>query len=573
MITVMESFRARDVPNVEIYRDAKDANRFHLITDHPRVAVDERTQLPLFSYILFSRNIEIAYASAPPGQPVESQLGALSVTCDLSIPKEDWDLIHSYCGQVLAAELNQPSTYNKLYKTNPISAEPTLGYANTWTSGSVRLELLKDMPGTFVRSTSADRAPALRGTMAASLWANLGIEGSQLLWDALKPDGNPTTATGSSGPTKVPLLANVTYELTGVARCPALHVEVKADGGPVYKELRERMQISEIKDGQSWSYPQLRSLVKDMVDKRVITIDWKDYGVDTDPGANELKKKLQDTVLGLVTNKIIETFFRQLQVPGLKEEDLGKTFTHTTDGIPGSRLWLDDYKESNVFDLSFTLDYEANHTFKVYPQTSLLGAFTAEQRKACVRVLDVGSPEVRVLSVPVLVNADWAGDKIANITTTLSYRQFDHLVQKWIEHADTFVFRTGQEAFTFRTRLARDAQGRLIDRYDAKGQINYIARQPQPPVELHEITERALTFSYDRLGFVNVIVEAGDINWMEIDTVWVDLVYEPARSHPDARGLSSSPRTSSRAGGPPVNTASVIPAIATRSDSSVTAPK
>jgi hypothetical protein len=176
---------------------------------------------------------------------------------------------------------------------------------------------------------------------------------------------------------------------------------------------------------------------------------------------------------------------------------------------------------------------------------SLLTALTPQQRDKLVRVVDVGSPEVRILEVPIYTNAAFKEDRIANITTTLSYKQFDHLVGAPIEKTESFVFKTGDETFMFRARLARDAQGALIDRYDAKAQVNYIGTSQTPsPIELHDISERALTFSYDRLGYVNVEVQAGDIDWNEIEKVYVDLEYQAARNHPDAKGtITLSPTT------------------------------
>ncbi|HWT25187.1 MAG TPA: hypothetical protein VN213_16915 [Solirubrobacteraceae bacterium] len=537
MLTVFNSFRVPGVPYVEVYRNALDPHQFHLLADRPRIAVDNKTGLPLFSYTLFSRNIEIAYASAPEGQPVETQLGSLMLTCDLSVSPEEWERIRLYLVQLLREERQRPSQYNKLFRLVPTSDEPIMGYANTWTQGTVKMEMLEQMGPTFKRSSSEERSPQLRGTMVSALWANFGTEGAQLMWDALHP-ASPNGATTSGSRLDIPLQANIRYDLTGVARTPALHVEIHADGGPIYTELRNRQQVYERVGNATWSYPQVSELTKELVDKRMITIDWKDYGIpNSDPDSAELKKQLQSTVLGLVTQKIVEICFRQVTATGLKDEDLGKTFTHTRDGIPGSRLWLNKFEDKNTVDIDFVLNYESNHTFEVHPQVSVLAAMTPQQRDKLVRVVDVGSPEVRVLSVPIYTNADFAGDKIANITTTLSYKQYDHLVGDWIEKTEPFVFKKGDETFTFRTRLARDEQGRLIDKYDAKAQVNYIGTSQTPsPIELRDISERALTFSYDRLGYVNVEVQAGDINWQEIQKVYVDLVYEAAQSHPDAKG-------------------------------------
>src|SRR5687768_2380935 len=266
MLTVFNSFRVPGVPYVEVYRNAVDPHQFHLLADRPRIAVDAKTSLPLFSYTLYSRNIEIAYASAPEGQPVETQLGSLMLSCDLSVSPAEWETIRLYLIDLLRQEMRAPSPYNKLFKLTPTSDEPIMGYANTWTQGTVKMEMLEQMGPTFKRASSEERAPQLRGTMMSALWANFGTEGAQLMWDALHPSASSNGASGGDSQTlDTPLQANIRYDLTGVARTPALNVEITADGGPIYTELRERQQVYERAGGATWSYPQVSELTKSLV--------------------------------------------------------------------------------------------------------------------------------------------------------------------------------------------------------------------------------------------------------------------------------------------------------------------
>src|SRR6187551_3528167 len=103
MLTEFQSFRVAGVPYVEIYRDHAAPAKFYLLPDRPRIAVDQKTGRPMFNYTLFSRNIEIAYASVPDGQPVESQLGALNMLCDLTVDGDDWEKIRLALVALLAA--------------------------------------------------------------------------------------------------------------------------------------------------------------------------------------------------------------------------------------------------------------------------------------------------------------------------------------------------------------------------------------------------------------------------------------------------------------------------------------
>ena len=533
MLAYFMNFSAPGVKDVIIFRDHAIAEKFYLYNDRPQIAVDSKTNSPLFNFTLFSRNIEIAYASAAENQPVESQLGALNMTVDLSISDEQMALIRTYLVELLKQERVQPSAYNRLYKVTTTSTEPLVGHVE-WLSGTVRLDMLEGMGTTFKRLSSPETMPTLHGTNKAALWATFGSEGAQLMWGSLQSKPSQRRANDTQ---ENPIQANITYKLEGLARLPGLRVTVTANGSAVYEELRKRTQVFEQVGNTRWTYPQISDLTKQLVENRVIDIKWDDYGIPaTDPSADQIKQQLEQTVMGVITNQIVGLFFKAFEFQGLKEEDLGTTFTHTTGGKPGSRLWLNEFKESFVQDISFTMEKSQNFRFPAAPQTSLLPSLTEDQRNQLVRIIDVGSPEIRVMTVTVYTNADFQSDKIANITTTLSYRQFDTLVNDWVEAAESFVFRTGQEVYKFRTRLARDSRGRLIDLYDAKAQINYIGVAQSPPsIKLQNISERALTFSYDRLGYIKVEVQAGDIDWTQIKEVFVDLVYEAAATEPDAK--------------------------------------
>ncbi len=537
MITLFNGFRVPGVPQVDIFRDHGDPNQFYVQPDRPTIATDAKTGSKLFNFTLFSRNIELAFAGVAEGQPVESQLGALNMTCDLSVSEPDMAKIRAHLTTMLKGEMAAPSGYNTLFRVRTTSDKPKIAYVDSWIQGSVRLDMLEGLGNTFKRSSSQSTHPTLRGTNSSSLWATFGSEGAQLLFRSLKP-ANPAGGGGNQNTTAV-LQANIVYELEGYARVPAIRVRIHADGKTVYKELRERTKVMERVGNTTWTYPQISTLVKELSDTRAIQIDWDDWGIPgSDPKADEIKAQLQGTVLNLITGKIVELLFKQFEMKGVQDADLGTTFTHSLGGKPGSRLWLNDFREEFNTTIDFTLNQTQNTKFKIYPQTSLLTSLTPQEAESLVRVVDVGSPEVRLMTVPVTTNADFENDKIASIQVSLFYKQFDTLTGAWLETAsEAMVFRTGKETFTFRTRLARDREGRLLNFYDAKATINYIATSQAPrPIELKNITDRSLVFSYDRLGYVRVEAQAGDIDWTQIKEVFLDFEYEPARGEADARG-------------------------------------
>ncbi len=206
-------------------------------------------------------------------------------------------------------------------------------------------------------------------------------------------------------------------------------------------------------------------------------------------------------------------------------------------GKPGSRLWLNEYREEFISDIHLSFDYRTNMTFSANPQTSLLAALTPDEIDRHVVLLDVGNPEIQVMNVYVDTNADFDADDIANITAHVDYDAFDVATNRQIQKTESFVFRKPEDRFVFNVRMARNARDQLIDNYNVRGEINYrgITESP-PPIELANITDRALTLSYGRLGFVKVEVSAGDVNWDEIQDIFVDFHYFAAGNEPDTKG-------------------------------------
>lgn len=534
MLTIFNGFRVPGVPHVDIFRDADDPNMFHLLPDRPRIATDAVSGDKLFSYSLIARDVDIVFASTPEGEAREHQVGYLTTTVDLSVSQQDWLAIESYLRQLLKNERLRPSIYNRLFDLRPRSTEPKIGYANTWRRGTVRIDLLEGLGDTFKRASSQEVPPSLHGTCSAALWATFGAEGSQLLWDALHPDDD--ASRGEDG--ALPLQANIRYELEGIARLPELKVTVDADGSRVYEELRKRTRVYERSGGKTFKYPQISELTKSLVQDDVIVISWKDYGIPSgDPDADEIKEMLQSSILSVVTEQLTSQFFNSFEFQGIQEEDLGETFTHTHGGKPGNRLWLNEYKEEFISDIHLSLDYSSNVTFRANPQTSLLATLTPEEIDRHVQFLDVGNPEVQVLAVQVETNADFEADRIANITATLEYDEWDTASDRRLQKTESFVFRGPQDRRLFQVRMARDAEGRLLDRYSVRARIHYRAVSQRPAdIELKHVSDRALTLSYDRLGYVKVEVSAGDVDWQQIGKVFVDFEYVAAAGRPDAKG-------------------------------------
>lgn len=536
MITWFGSFTT---PVAEVFRDDERSDVFYYLRHRPRVAVDATTGEPIFYYHLIARDTELAFASGTQDSPAQYQIGMLGLHVDLGLSADELEVVKAACRAQMAHGGRGRLHWRLFGLGQPAAAEPTVSAINTWLDGTARIDLAVPEGPTFQLKATTEAKPSLYGDNGASFSASFGAEGAQLLWEALggrqRPDDPPPTATA---------LPNVAYELRFAARSPALKVTVTAHGSAVYEELRTTTQVTESTSRGTWSYPQVAELTKKLVASRAIDIQWQDNGLP-DAGTateTEARAQIEENLIALVTNKIVEIFFTEYQVKGLQEGELGDDpFLHSGagSGKGGNRLWLREYKEEFVSDISFSLTRTQNTVIRRNP--NMLLGFDPGVDPALIarrlKFLDVGNPETQVLQVEVFTNADFANDNIANVTVTLRYDQRDQLTGGApLQHSDTFTFQTGKEVGHFLTRMARDRDHRLLDLYDVTARIHYIGRsESPPPIELTGLSERSLTVSYDRLGFVKVDIQAGDIDWQEIVHVFVDLEYPPAAGQPDAR--------------------------------------
>jgi hypothetical protein len=534
MITWFGSFTT---PVAEIFRDDARADVFYYLPHRPRIATDAATGEPIFFYHLVARDAQLAFASGTHDQPPQYQIGMLGLHVDLSLSPEDLEVVKQACRAQMAANHQRFRIHHRVFGLTPSTAEPTISAINTWLDGTARIDLVVPDGPTFKLSSTTETKPSLYGTNGASFAATFGAEGAQLMYDGLGGRRRP-----GDPPPAITALPIVYYNLKFAAKSPALKVTVTAHGSAVYKELRETTRVTESTGRGTWSYPQVSELTKALVARRAIEIVWDDGGLPDSMAASdsEVRQQIEENLISLVTTKIVETFFTEYQVKGLQEGDLGDDpFLHSGagSGKPGNKLWLREYKEEFVSDISFSLTRTQNTIIQRNPNTLLSTAVAPELIAARVKFIDVGNPEAQVLQVAVYTNADFANDNIANVTVNVTYDQADSLIGgRSIQHTDTFTFQTGKEAYTFVTRMARDRNGRLIDLYDVTARINYIGRAQSPdPIVLTGLSERALTVSYDRLGFVKVDVQAGDVDWKEITQIFVDLEYPPAAGQPDAR--------------------------------------
>jgi len=237
MLSLLDRIGVPGLPDVEIFRDHVKDNVFYALRSTPVIARDQDGK-PALSYNFFSRNADIAYASSPNKDLVEMQLGQLLATVDLSLSKEEHTIATTYLKKILNQKNHKfVKRYHKRYKRpakNKI--EPILTYPGTWKEGTVKLEILEGLGDTFKKSSSAEVKPSLAASNSAAVYATFGVEGSQIMFDALSKGFKSKKGATE----KTPLQAIVRYELKGYAFVPNLEVRVRANSSQIYDFIQEQ---------------------------------------------------------------------------------------------------------------------------------------------------------------------------------------------------------------------------------------------------------------------------------------------------------------------------------------------
>ncbi len=581
MLMLFPTVKVPGLDDIEIFRDHEKGDTFYALRGRPRIATDDQGN-PQMSFNFFSRNADIAYASSANKEMVETQLGQLLFTTDLSISEEEHKTITDYLGTLLN---NQNHPFIRLYIKlgggkptlgigRPVNNKPViqLGTPNTWKEGTAKLELLEGLGDTFKKSSSAEVKPSLIGSNSAAFYATFGIEGSQIFYDALTKGykGDDKDAA-----TLTPLQAIVRYELKGYAFVPNLAVRVTANSSQMFTEMQSFQQdysktrrggvttVSGIgyrrrTDSRSVtaSRTDIGSMFQRMVDAKVINIEITDFG-DVSANSEEIKEietnlrtSLMDTIMQTIIPNFFQTAFIGDEKEGEKDAD-GKDIsgqpkldanTGVTDAerdrpnVETHYYFRNDVDKSKITSLDFSFKKNGTVEFRRYPNGTLTAQLTETQRQQLVRHIDVSSPEIQILEVQIGVNADFIADSIHSIIVNITYSQRDATTKVIRENAKSFLYKKGDETYTFRVTMARNEKGELLDFYTIEAKISYVGTaQAPPPIQLNSISDRALVISYDKLGFVTVNCIAGDIDWTLIKEAIVNLAYTAEPNQPDSK--------------------------------------
>lgn len=581
MLSITDKFTIPGISGVDFYRDHVREDTVYAVRSTVEVRRDEDGK-PALTFNFIERNAEIAYASSENKDLVESQLGQLLLTVDLALTPNEERKALEYLTKILNDKdhlvVKRHLLRHKL-RASQKKIVPKIS-APHWKNGTVTLEVLKGLGDTFTKSSSDQVQSSNIAWNAASLYATYGIEGSQLMFDALSKG----FYNKAGKPEKTHLQAIVKYNAKIVGYIANIEINVNANSAQIYDFIKEEEDtyVREIEQGTKvssrtslfWGLitknryqtydkkvdidrEQLFSMVEKMHERKVVNIDvFDNAGMgDNSPEAKAAHDALMANMLNLVTDTVIKNFFETSMITSVTEEkekvkenedeDEGepkstkKYDTSSTDHIKNQDHYYhfrNKVDKEKITNINFHFKKNSTIEFDVAPNASLMAQLTDSERKAAIRRIDVSSPEIQILQVPVTVNADFEADSINSIVVTLAYKQKDAKSGIVRENKRSFQFRNGDELFTFRATMARNEKNELIDYYDASAKITYKGTADAPPaIAIQNETSKVLVISYEKLGFITTKITAGEIDWEQVKGVVVDMEYPSEPNKPDTK--------------------------------------
>ena len=529
MIAFLNSFYVPGLDYITIYPDHLSPYKFYYFKSRPRICTD-KDGFPDIRLTMIQNSMDSE----------QSQLATLLLVTDLGLTTYEESMIRQYLDSRLTDEsyLNQmeqfyPLAHKKLLedkKTNPNAKRSVELGGISPRDGECRLELMEGLEDErFLKKATEKRTPTLNGTFNCAVSASFGDLGSQLMYECLT--GGFRVKDGL----KYPVMAIVDYHLKNDFFVPALDAEVHVDSSAVFEKTREyvEMVVKKKVDLPGNIIPRIMQeklflTKKEIVDvlktKTIkdagITISSTDYSDISGVKSDELDNKVLESLMGIITDSLLPNIFKLDPAP----EGDGKEATYTLNDTPK------DIKQT----INFTLRKNATVQLDLPANASLFATVPSTDKDSLITYVDISHTEFMKQSVPVTCMANLDADQIESINVWLQYDHVDKRFPSLKENdPKTFRFTTGNETYIFDFMMAKDDSKKFIRDFVYKTQINYPGRASgawSKPVRVHE---DFLRISYEDLGYINVVCKAGDIDWREVETVFVDLEYPSAKGEKD----------------------------------------
>lgn len=491
MLSLYGSLKVPGVDHVVLYRDDENPHKFYMVPERPTIARDDEGN-PLFTFILYARDVD---RLAPDEREV--QRAYLSLSTQVAVSAEDEAQIRAHLRRILNGERNRGYRFLRL----PIfRVEPELAYPPVFTKGAVEFKTFSE---DLVPFTAGSQAPSLIGSNLASFSQMLSQDGSELFRQSVEKGIVPSI---------------IEYNLSFLARIPAISIHIYGNRRDFYEELKEHTIVTHTKkkNGQvvyKKTWPEIGSLkeFRDLFHSLTIEIDDGDFR-EADPSDN-VTQELEQLAFRIIETNILPSFFETAFEPATEEQSNNK--------------WLKEIEKELTGEIDIRINRSDVIEHNVNPNSQLGEVLTPDEIARQTLYVDLGNPFFSELDVTVNANVNFADDPVYALKVFLDYDHQDDVRGVRVKRAKEVLFRSADEVGRFRQIMAKDSSGAPKDSYNFWSEIIYKNTGESiriPRSGSLTSRERQLVISYRRLGFVKVTLFLG-LMPESVRSVRVDMRY------------------------------------------------
>ncbi len=363
----------------------------------------------------------------------------------------------------------------------------------TYTSGTANL-LLKEDGGALIEAVRGAGKPSLFGRNIAAFMVEFSPQGATLFEQALQGKGG---------------VVQVVYDLNFVAKLPTISARAWFEAEKFYS-YEQTIDI----DWEMYGDDEyVDRITEEFVDRETMGIELHLDAVLPDPEAD---RKLKDKIRSMMERALQDAVLRKM-IPDIEAiprdaRGMPEDIEHLRRAFSASRV------------ASFEQVYRENSAIEwnIVPQgtlpniTTLTGADGQPVRWADhASEVDLNDPFFQTLHVKVSANADFASLPIHSIEVKLEYH---HGSQHKVEE---FAFTSPDAVAEFRTYIDAGVRD-----YTYSYQVNYVGSSKvfaSPPATTNDTV---LTVNVDDIGLLDVMFQAGDIDFAKVASAQVRVRYE-----------------------------------------------
>jgi hypothetical protein len=525
----------RGIAGCNVYADDVDALVYYVLPQSPRIAFDDGGK-PIFSLVWYRRPVDQLTE-----EERKNRLGGglLTFSVELATTADQEQQIR----KALAAD---PAVHQLLENGNPLGGPD---YRNWWLNeinqdegklaqgvkleslpvvdGSVTVAILGEDPDNladFLATVIGAGRVSMTGRQRAAFMAKLTQDGAVLLWDMLERN--------------LPAI-RIGYDLKFDYRMTGVRMSVWCDAEKSYRAVQE--QWAHINDNASWSvthddggthYRFSHDKSTDAGSRLQITaVDSEAAGVEIIPEAGpdlvkpELIAELTQQGNEMIKDFLAATFleFKAGQDFKPDEEPDLDTALAEQDGKPYGHHGIEYYKLKDWSEnMSATLNYQSKSLAvaegHAAPNDNLSNILAGNKVADFRTQIELDDAWYRYLDVQVVCTADFDEDPVDLVEATLGYHASGQHGK--IDEDKSLVFRKETPPQRFTTYVASPEQ----DQYDYSYTVFYKGSSQKMTVT-GKSKETVLVLDTDRMGILRVDVQAGLVDWTQVQSLFVQMWY------------------------------------------------